>query len=119
MATRSEEQPAKAVSDRTQERHKDPARGEDESLHTLKRTRNPDVRAPKESGKCISIADAGGQGFIELPDGTYHAIGPVGVLTVSEAELQRQVREKGFAEMSQEKIAELRVFGMVSPAERE
>ena len=62
--------------------------------------------------ECSNIADADGEGFVDLPDGTYHGLGE-GVVTVSEAELQRQLREKGIPELSQEKIAELREFGMV------
>lgn len=69
----------------------------------------------EQAMECTSIADAGGQGFVELPDGTHHGLGG-GVITVSEAELQRQLREKGIPELSQEKIAELREFGIVSPA---
>lgn len=107
-----------AASDRTEECSEVHPQHEVKSPKTLKKTRAPKNRVGGESTHCIDIAHVGGQGFVELSDGTYHGIGE-GVVQVSEAELQRQLREKGIAELSQKRIAELRVFGMVSPADTE
>lgn len=53
------------------------------------------------------IGGPGSQSFIQLPDGTHHGLG-VGVLQVSEEELQRQLKAKGKPALSDKRIAELR-----------
>ena len=63
-----------------------------------------------EPKDCAEITD--GEGFIELPDGTYHSIG-VGVVKVTVEELQRQLQAKGKPALSDAKIAELREDGFV------
>lgn len=61
---------------------------------------------------CVDIADIGGQTFIQLPDGSYHGLGP-GNITISEARLQSQLEAKGIARLSNDAIAELREVGYV------
>lgn len=118
MAERSRDVSDRGQSSPTERRDENTGRNDDGAQAQGAQAANPD--ALPQGGKkneddtfgCISIADAGGQGFVELPDGTYHGLGE-GVVRVTEAELQRQLREKGIAPLPVEKIAELRVFGMV------
>lgn len=70
-----------------------------------------DVTGTKwETKGCVEITD--GEGFIELPDGTYHSIG-VGVVKVTAEELQRQLQAKGKPALSDAKMTQLREDGFV------
>lgn len=107
-----------ADSSRAEERDESPAQAGVETSNAIKKARTPEARTGEPVEECVNIAEIGAQGFVELPDGTHHGLAE-GNVKVPEAELQRQLREKGIAELSQEKIAELREFGMVTPAEVE
>ena len=61
-----------------------------------------------ETKGCVEITDS--EGFIELPDGTYHSIG-LGVVKVTAEELQRQLHAKGKPALSDAKITQLRKYG--------
>lgn len=75
------------------------------------------TNTPQDSNRsgpndCINIYDAGAQGAVQLPDGTYHELEP-DVAHVTEAALQRQLAAKGIPPLPEETIEELEACGLV------
>jgi hypothetical protein len=60
----------------------------------------------------FTYAEPGWQGWIQLPDGTYHGFGDT-IVQVSEEELNRQLSAKGIPPLPASEITKLKEAGFI------